>query len=142
MNLGLVDLQLPFGGVWGWLWGGWMLVHLWPLKGFYRYFLGFQEGKGPQGGEAMALFGLMYFLSLYFIAWVNGSYLSKLIGTWPGMGLMVGVCLGSSLLWFKSWGALGKDKTKKTAALIGTILAAVLYFGANFWALGRIRGLF
>lgn len=58
-----------------WLRRAWALfraIALYPIVWFYGYARDFEPGAGPQGGEAVALLGLLYFLLWLAIALVDG----------------------------------------------------------------------
>lgn len=53
----------------------WYLVHyvlLWPLWGFYTYFRDFKPGSGPQGGEGIVVFMILYVCVVAGVALLNG----------------------------------------------------------------------
>jgi hypothetical protein len=130
----------------------WYLVHyvlLWPLWGFYTYFRDFKPGAGPQGGEAIVAFMIMYVLAVAGVALLNGVTLMMVAQTarwmrflvWPlglpTVSVAVAVCvLGISM----NYTAARHGISGRMAVGIGVAVFAVAFLGANFAALAKVRG--
>jgi hypothetical protein len=130
----------------------WYLVHyvlLWPLWGFYAYFRDFKPGAGPQGGEAIVALMIVYIVAVAGVALLNGIVMIVAARTvwwmrflvWP-LGLpavsAAAVCL--ALFIINDYAGARHGTSGRVAVGIGVIVFAIVFLGANFSALAKVRG--
>ena len=137
-----------FGSGWSTLWHACHYVLLLPIWGFYAYFRDFEPGAGPQGGEAIFLFMVMFGLVVIGVSIVNAVLVmtSGEIAWWLRFVLMPLALflfpLVALFLGFAMADASAEphfDATGK-ARIAVTLPALVLaYYSLNFWALATTR---
>lgn len=138
-----------FGAGWA---TAWYLVHyllLWPLWGFYTYFRDYKPGAGPQGGEAIVAFMLLYVLAITAVAAINGVVFAVVVQAvwwkrfllWP-LGLAaISACAGIFVLAIiMDFAPASNGTSGRVMVGIGVAVYVTLFLGVNFWALAKVRG--
>lgn len=132
-------------------WRLWHVAHialLLPLLWFADYFGHFEPGAGPQGGEAVFLLMLTYMLCFGLMSVVNALLLAfKAIGNltqrtvvWPLFLLVAWVAAVAMVLIGAEIGtAPDSDRVDRWAGVAVCVVALLVYYGANFAALQRVR---
>jgi len=129
----------------------WYLVHyllLWPLWGFYSYFRDFKPGAGPQGGEAMLVYMILYVLAIAIVAAVNGIVLAVAAQTtwwkrllWPiGLTAISAVAAIGVLSMIMDYAPASAGTSGRVSVAVAVVIFALLFLGLNFWALAKVRG--
>lgn len=107
---------------------------LWPVWAFTRYALDFVPGAGPQGGEAVMVLALMYWMLWQLIAALHWARLKRRrIGTgWQRLGVALAPTLALTLtiLWVEAEGP----------PLPAGLLVLLMLGGSQLWAQWRLAG--
>ena len=114
------------------LWGVLLLLCLWPVWLFTRYALDFEPGGGPQGGEAVALLALLFWMLWQLIATVHWALLKRRRegAWWQRLGVALAPCAALVL-------AIAWTEAEGPALPAGLIVAALLA-GSQGWAVARL----
>lgn len=141
-------LKLLFGGGW---WTPWYALHwlmLLPIWGFYTYFRDFKPGAGPQGGEAIFLFMVMYGMVIVGMSivnlvlvmsssdlawWLRYILVPLALFAFPLVALFLGFAMADAST-EPHFDATGKIRISITLPIL-----IVIFFGLNFWALATTR---
>lgn len=141
-------LKLLFGGGW---WTPWYALHwlmLLPIWGFYTYFRDFKPGAGPQGGEAIFLFMVMYGMVIVGMSivnlvlvmsssdlawWLRYILVPLALFAFPLVALFLGFAMADAST------EPHFDATGKMRIAITLPILIVIFFGLNFWALATTR---
>jgi hypothetical protein len=137
-----------FGSGWGTIWYACHYALLLPIWGFYTYFRDFKPGAGPQGGEAIFLFMVMYGMVIVGMSIVNAVLVmsSSDLAWWlryivlplalflfPLVALFLGFAMADAST------EPHFDTTGKARVAIALPILIVMFFGLNFWALASTR---
>ena len=137
-----------FGSGWSTLWYACHYALLLPIWGFYSYFRDFKPGAGPQGGEAMFLFLIMYGLVVVGIGivnavlvmtssdlvwWLRFVLLPVALLVFPLVAMFLGVAMADAST-EPHFDATGKARIAVTLPVL-----VLVYYGLNFWALATTR---
>ena len=130
----------------------WYLVHyvlLWPLWSFYTYFRDFKPDAGPQGGEAIVTLMILYVLAVAGVALINGIAVMVVVQTvwwmrflvWPlSLPVVSAAAVGFVLFTIMGYAGARHGISGRVAVGIGMAVFAVVFLGANFSALAKVRG--
>jgi fatty acid desaturase len=137
-----------FGSGWSTLWYACHYALLLPIWGFYSYFRDFKAGAGPQGGEAIFLFLIMFGVVVVGVGIVNALLVITSSGlTWwlrylvvplalvlvPLVAMFLGVAMADAST-EPHFDATGKARIAVTLPVL-----ILLCYGLNFWALATTR---
>ncbi len=117
---------------WRILWAVLCVLLLWPVLWFTRYALDFVPGAGPQGGEAVALLAILYWMLWQVIATFHWIGLKRrgLARWWQRLGVALAPCaaLVTALAWTNMEGP----------AVPGGIVILLVLGLSQLWALWRL----
>ncbi|MBL8698927.1 MAG: hypothetical protein JNK67_11175 [Alphaproteobacteria bacterium] len=133
------------------LWKLWYFVHvalLLPLFWFADYFLHYEPGAGPQGGEAVFLlillhmlaFGVVSVINILLLAFRTNDPLVPRAVLWPLF--LFGAWIVGCALVLNGSDVGTSEETEAQDRWLGAVWAGaglLLYYVANFAALRRIR---
>lgn len=113
-------------------WGVVLGLLLWPVWLFTRYALDFVPGAGPQGGEAVALLALLYWMLWQLVSTLHWALLKRRrIGRWwQRLGVALAPCL--ALVLAIAWAQA------EAPALPAGLIVALLLAGSQGWAVARL----
>jgi hypothetical protein len=142
------SIAFVFGAGWWRIWH-WILIALaLPIIWFADWFAHYDPGGGPQGGEAVFLLMLIHML-VYMVATVvsaalqaryaSGTLLQRCF-TRPAI-MVTAWLAGCALVWLATDVGTTIDATPvvRWSAVAIAVVAVLLVYGANFWALALGR---
>ena len=137
-----------FGSGWSTLWHVFHYLLLLPVWAFYTYCRDFKPGAGPQGGETIFLFMVLFGLVVFGVGAINALVLiscRRLVWwqrfiLWPLVLLLfpvVAIFLGFAMFDAATDSDFTSTGRLRVAVALPTL--TLIYYGMNFAALARTR---